>query len=413
MSGFHRRGGAAPPANPSQMGVPQLMQLAEHAQDSGHVDAACEFYEIALQKMPHHIDVLEAYAEVLLHYKNQPDRAKALLQHAVEVSPEKGYIKFLNLAQLSEGQQALGYYEKAVQILKREMASTNKKPRRKRLAREASTATVAAAELFLTDLCDEEGAERRCELLIQEALSYCPTNMEAMQAMGSLRISQQRMDEARGALLEAVRLTKAAPENLQPTYDSQVELMKLLLQVDVKAAFDWGLTLLNMDDTSAIAWFLLAQACSMREMYVDAARMLRRARIVAQHCGQDEEVLERIDNAIRELVQDMGGNVEALNSIPDLDHPDPVALMMKSRRQGGDDNDDGENSGEDLDGDGGVTAASSNRKRRNNNKGEEEGGGGGFDDDDDDDEDDEPEAFPQDADLNWEDCDDDDDEEEG
>ena len=318
------------------MDVDQLMAMASHAQDTGHVDAACDFYEIALQKMPHHADVLEAYAEVLLHYKNQSDRARQMLRHAIEVCPDEGYIKFLNLAQMSGGFEALRLYEAAVQIIKQEMSRARRPQRKRFLGREASTATVAAAELFLTDLCDEQGAEQRCELLIQEALGYWPTNMEAMQAMGSLRLSQQRPDEARGALLEAIRLHKAAPESQQPSFDSKIELSRLVMQVDLSAAFNFLLLVLNMDDTSALTWFLLAECARMRGRFVDAARLFRRSRIVASHCNQ-EHALEEIDNGIRALVVDMGGNADVLSNIPDMDHADPISLLTQEE---GDDEDD-------------------------------------------------------------------------
>ena len=372
--------------NPGGMSVDQLIAMATHAQDTGHVDAACNFYEVALQKMPHHIDVLEAYAEVLLHYKNQPDRARQMLQHAIEVSPNQGYVKFLNLAQLSKGHEALKLYEAAVNILKREMGGCNPKlkkgfRKRNRLAWEAATATVAAAELFLTDLCDEPEAERRCDMLLQEAIGYCPTNIEAHQVLGSFRISQQRPDEARTALLQAVKLSKHAPETQQPSFDSKIELLRLLMQVDAKAAFEFGLVVLNIDDTCALTWFLLAETARMRGRFVDSARLFRRARITAIHC-QQQHAVDDIDQGIRALVNDMGGDPNCLNQVEDIDNPDPISLLQPE--------DDENNNG---------------NSNSNKNKNVDDDGADWESDNDDDEE--EPVAFPED-DMNDEDDDDDD-----
>lgn len=52
----------------------------------------------------------------------------------------------------------------------------------------------------------EENAESECERLVSEALKYDPENPEVHQTMASLRISQNRKDEALQALLRGYNL---------------------------------------------------------------------------------------------------------------------------------------------------------------------------------------------------------------
>jgi tetratricopeptide (TPR) repeat protein len=301
-----------------------------------------------------------------------------MLLHATEVAPDDGYVKFLNLAQLSSGRDALGFYEAATRILKRDMGraeegaamaaaaaaaiatadadgaaagterrlSKGERAAQKRIAalrREIASTCVAAAELFLTDLCDEPEAESACERLTLEAVATAPNHIEAHQTLGSLRLSQLRPEDAHDALLTAARLTQSLGEDEQPTYDSKVELARLLMQVDLRVCNLFLLGLLNLDDSIAVAWFLIGECARMRKKFVDAARFFRRARLIAQHQGETE-VLGEIDAAIGVLIADMGGE-GALATIGDLDHPNPIDVMEMDPEE-----DDEDDAGDDAEG---------------------------------------------------------------
>ena len=62
--------------------------------------------------------------------------------------------------------------------------------------REVAKAYCGIAELYLTDLCDEEGAEENCETALKAALLNDKNNLDARQTFASMRISQQKPDEA-------------------------------------------------------------------------------------------------------------------------------------------------------------------------------------------------------------------------
>lgn len=304
-----------------------LLGLAQSAVDVGNVKAACEFYEVALAQAPHNDEVLEAYAEIMVHYGQDPGRAQQLLRHAIELNPDNGYVKYLNLAQLCEAAEALRCYEKAYQIASLMLHGCRKKRMKKTLQETMATMCCAVAELYLTDLCFNEDAEQQCERAVTQALELNSEMVEPHQLQASLRLSQQRPEEALASLRQAVDLTHRLGEEHQPTYESKIELGRLLMQVEPAEAFQYLLEVLQYGDNNPYVWFLLGECARLRGRFVDAARLLRRARVMLVVSGGDATSLAEVDAAIGVLVQEMGGP-EAASQITDLDHPNPLELLQ-------------------------------------------------------------------------------------
>lgn len=303
-----------------------LLELAQSAVDLGNVQAACEFYEIALVQYPNNIEVFEAYAEIMMHYVQDAERAKQMLQHAVNVNPDEGHVKYLNLAQLLQGHDALQCYAKAYQILVNELGAARKKKMKTTIRRTIASVRCAAAELFLTDLCDEPNAEAECEANVNDANLFCDESVEVHQLRGSLRLSQQRYDEALSSLRRAVELTRKLGEEYQPTYESKIELGKMLMEVCPRDAFLFLLEVLQLNDRNAYVWFLLGETARLRQRYADSARLLKFSRHLASQMEGGASALAEIDQAIVVLVNEMGG-ADAVNQIPHMDHPNPIALL--------------------------------------------------------------------------------------
>lgn len=77
-------------------------------------------------------------------------------------------------------------------------------------SRQLCGAYCSVAELYLTDLCYEENAESQCEFYVTEALKLIDPSdgqplVDALQAAASLRLSQQRGEEAARFMLQAYR----------------------------------------------------------------------------------------------------------------------------------------------------------------------------------------------------------------
>ncbi|KAG5492292.1 hypothetical protein GH5_01209 [Leishmania sp. Ghana 2012 LV757] len=318
-----------------------LLALAQSAVDCGNVKAACEFYEVALAQSPNNDEVLEAYAEIMIHHAQDIPRAQQMLRHAIDINPNQGYVKYLNLAQLCEAKEALKCYEKAYEIARLTLHGCRKKKMRKTLQETMATICCAVAELYLTDLCFEENAEQQCEQAVARALELNSDIVEPHQLQASLRLSQCRPDEALQSLRRAVDVTHRLGEEHQPTYESKIELGRLLMQVDPAEAFQFLLEVLQYGDNNPYVWFLLGESARMRGRYVDAARLLRRARVILVVSDGDAAALKEVDEAISVLVQEMGGP-EAVAQVKDLDHPYPLELLQaeddQGAEEGGDDN---------------------------------------------------------------------------
>ena len=64
------------------------------------------------------------------------------------------------------------------------------------LREKVSTACCAAAEIFMTDLCDDEDAEIQCSSWLERAMSTDPTNPEVFRVLADLRMCQEKPEEA-------------------------------------------------------------------------------------------------------------------------------------------------------------------------------------------------------------------------
>lgn len=105
----------------------------------------------------------------------------------------------------------------------------------------------------------EEDAESRCESLITEALMVNPNAPEVLQTLASIRISQQRMDDARAALSRSLNIWKdLSPEDpTVPEFAIRISLSRLLMEVGMELeALEVLERLILEDDQSVEAWYL-------------------------------------------------------------------------------------------------------------------------------------------------------------
>ena len=105
----------------------------------------------------------------------------------------------------------------------------------------------------------EEDAEARCESLITEALMVNPNAPEVLQTLASIRISQQRMDDARAALARSLSIWKdLSPEDpTVPEFAIRISLSRLLMEVGMELdALEVLERLILEDDKSVEAWYL-------------------------------------------------------------------------------------------------------------------------------------------------------------
>lgn len=183
-----------------------------------------------------------------------------------------GVEKFLWLAQLSEegGRESVEWFERGCAVLRHEISALESSLNAKKgdavvtkeveeRRRKLSGALCGIVEIWMTDLSFEDEAEGECERLITEALLVAPNVPEALQTLASVRISQLRVEEARGALGRSMEMwVELPPEDERvPEFATRISLARLLMEVEMlDEAMGVLERLVGEDDESVEAWYL-------------------------------------------------------------------------------------------------------------------------------------------------------------
>jgi tetratricopeptide (TPR) repeat protein len=275
----------------------------------------------------------EARKHTLKVLETQPDNTRALTLHAA-ISIELGDIPtgrsclqkviakssspdpYLALAQLSFGKEALDLYMSGIAIFQANLATLTEDDR---VA--ASSAMCAVAELFMTDLCDEEGAEGKCEEALGHAKTVCPGNPEVHRVECDLRLVQQRGQEANEAMQKCLAAWAEAEDGgkAKMSFEFRASVAKLLIEM---GQFEDGETILEQlideDDEAYLPWYLLGIACVFKceaaasgganGDNVEELETAREALDMARHLlmreaegERDEELLASIDEFLQDL----------------------------------------------------------------------------------------------------------------
>ncbi|KAL8271108.1 hypothetical protein Esti_004962 [Eimeria stiedai] len=234
--------GGPPPISSRSKGKPAsfFLEKAEECFSSfpPNVPVAIKFLEKGLTLHPENTELLERlggeYAEA-----GRIEEAKALLQKAIQLEPSSGATKYCQLAQLEEGFACLPLYSKGIALLEASLAacgaprgkakqapnknacSSSLSPEALELRSQLVAAYCSVAELYLTDLCEEENAETRAEEAIDKALKMQPDSTQAILCHAQLC---KVRDDAEGAVAAARRL-----HLLLKRYQEQLACCSLLL----------------------------------------------------------------------------------------------------------------------------------------------------------------------------------------
>lgn len=183
-----------------------------------------------------------------------------------------GAEKFLWLAQLSEegGQDSVDWFEKGAISLRLQIQVIQQLLDQKKVGKDGESlieekrrklagALCAVVEVYMTDLSWEDDAEQKCEALVTEATMVAPGFAEPWQTLANVRISQQRLADARAALKRSLDLWRdLPPENtIVPDFPTRVSLARLLMEADMDVdAIEVLERLVGEDDTSVEVWYL-------------------------------------------------------------------------------------------------------------------------------------------------------------
>ncbi|OAQ72796.1 tetratricopeptide repeat protein [Pochonia chlamydosporia 170] len=177
--------------------------------------------------------------------------------------------KFLFLAQLSEdgGQDSVQWFEKGASVLRNQIQNltdlASKTPEQQATLDEKQQklggVLCAVAEVYMTDLSWEEDAEQRCEALVTEAMMIAPNSAETWQTVANVRISQERVGEAKQSLKRSLELWQDLPPAHPdiPAFPTRIGLARLLLETSMEEeALKVLERLVTDDDQSVEAWYL-------------------------------------------------------------------------------------------------------------------------------------------------------------
>lgn len=296
-----------------------------------------------------------------------PDSAKEAFEAAIAIDPEganDGAEKFLWMAQLNEegGAESVRWFEKGVEVLKREIGELEGKLVKKAEVEElleekkqkVANSLCGIAEVYMTDLSWEEDAETRCEAAVTEALLFAPNNPEPLQTLASIRISQLRHDDAKAALARSMELWKDLdPDDPGvPDYSTRISLSRLLMEAELEdEAIEVLERLVGENDGSVEAWYLggwclhlLAGKQKAQGEADTATSLLRASRDWLENCLKLYMMLEYEDERLKEHAD------EILKELNDTLGPSAGEEEEDGWEDAGDEDDEDEDDDEEMDG---------------------------------------------------------------
>ncbi|KAG8829912.1 hypothetical protein FRC17_005802 [Serendipita sp. 399] len=229
-------------------------------------ELAAKFLKRTLEADRTHANAKELFGIVSMELGDL-ETAEQVFDDLVTSCPTRDMVAsaHLHLAQLSEGPRiALNHYRKAVDIASEDLSNIISEDEASlaiiRLKRQtAARALVAMTEIWLTDLCMEPEAEKSCESLLNTAMQMDPDNIEVLQAMASVRMSQQRQDDAKLLVERSWAIWKDFPvgDASIPPVPLRLSLTRLFLELSMhKEALIVLTGVIETDDQEVEAWYL-------------------------------------------------------------------------------------------------------------------------------------------------------------
>jgi len=256
------------------MSVETLLEEAVTCADRLELDEARQHYQRVLGLEPNNVAALDGFGEMCLQL-GDVNSARQVFERSVKLSPAGNAGRYMYLGQIGKGGDALRWFECGVHWLRAERdavehASGSRKELQEQWVASSyalATALCSVAEIYLTDSCDEANAEQKCEMLATEAVGLVQglaeqTLAEPYQTLASLRLSQERPEEAATLLDQTLKIIQATLDTpAQPPLDFRMSTAKLLMEV---GRADDALELLQAlrmeEDESLELWYLLSCA---------------------------------------------------------------------------------------------------------------------------------------------------------
>lgn len=257
------------------------VELAEQSQPEEAYAIATKLLNLVQSQTPRDaLPALNLLGEISLEL-GEAEQAREHFEQAAKLDPTGelegplggGAEKFLWLAQLCEdgGRESVAWFEKGAEALQREIRALESGTslgldqetllvmRAEKKAKLAN-ALCGIVEVYMTDLSWDDDAEEKCESLITHAMTVeDETSPEVLQTLASVRLSQNRKEDAQAALQRSYGSWKGldADDEAIPEFASRISLARLLMEADLEDdAMDVLERLILEDDQSVEAWYL-------------------------------------------------------------------------------------------------------------------------------------------------------------
>jgi len=242
----------------------KLMDEIEELISTYQFEEAIVMLVNANNQYPNDTHFIDIYADISLQL-GDIDKAKELLLKSIELDPNNGASKFMNLGQITGGMESVQCYQKGIEIVNNEknlfLSLNNQNTENYVEIRNFNNIIISGlcsiAEIYMTDECDAEKAEQECERILMEAINLDDKNYEVLQLIGSFKISQNKKDEAISFLLKSKDNWNQFDEG--PTPEVKVNFVKLLLELEQFDASSQILEeLIEENEHDSEFWYLYA-----------------------------------------------------------------------------------------------------------------------------------------------------------
>ncbi|WVF65499.1 hypothetical protein IAT40_000227 [Kwoniella sp. CBS 6097] len=295
-----RRGGGSSKAAPAPAPQPSsgpvdptsLLEKAHILLGQSNFELAIKFLDRVLELEPTNLEARELAGVAELEGGDDEQGRAHLLQllppHVAE--PPSHPSPYLYLAQTAQDpQEALGYYSTATAMLEQRIAQKDRKGKGKQQqgdvregeeageeeedeeVRMAVTALVAMIEIWMSDLCFEDSAEKNCDSLISRALNISPQDPEVKLALASIRMSQSRFEEAKAVVVSLYEDMEGREpfDPILPSLPARLSLSRLLLEHNLHLeALDILSTIREEDSLNVEGAYLEGWALYLRAEYI-------------------------------------------------------------------------------------------------------------------------------------------------
>lgn len=252
--------------------VDDLMSRVNDYIEKFEFDLAIKFCQKAISLEPNNTQVLESLGNIYTEL-GDVENAKMYFLQSVDGAPERGHVKYLYLGQLSEGWEAVKYYQKAIALLQNNVTESNAKQASDGTNEDhdISVAYTSLAELFMTDLCMDDSAEEECRKYCQLAIDTDGENIDAYITMAGFLITVNNMEQASAICKQAFQLwqhfSELAQDNIPDvvSYQSRSTLVKNLIEVeDYDSVPPIIEQLIEENEDDVLLWYYMGLAKSLQ-----------------------------------------------------------------------------------------------------------------------------------------------------